>query len=154
MSGTQHARRIRASLAQVAAKHGYAAEGVTTRTPLDALLEAEEAAAGPEGERADVLKKMMHYFYADGKHPGAVLRRVFGLAKAIAPELLGDMTLAELGLMFGETRAAQQWRIKKIFSDYQKGAGAKGFKARFQKSEAASAAAARAQRGNQNRRKK
>lgn len=145
-----HERRIQETLAMRAARNGYSQEGVTWQTPLSDLIAAEERAE-MEGGRGDVLRQMLLFFYADGLHPGAVLRRVFAVAKAIKPELIGDMSLEELALMFGETKAAQSWRIKRIFSDYQRQAGVKGFKASFQKSEAAVAAMSRAQRGNKNR---
>lgn len=146
----QHDVRIASLLARVAQRKGYTQESITTHTPLDDLIAAEERAE-MEGGRGDTLAQMLRFFYADGMHPGCVLRRVFAVAKAIKPELVGDMSLEELALMFGETKAAQSWRIKKIFSDYQRQAGVKGFKASFQKSEAAVAAYSRAQRGNKNR---
>ncbi len=146
----KHDLRINSVLARRALRRGYSQESITTETPLTELIQAEERTA-VAGEKGDVLKRMMQFFYADGQHPGAVLRRVFAVAKAIDPELLGHMNLEELGLMFGETKAAQSWRVKKIFSDYQKERGVKGFKANFQKSETACGAMSRAQRGNKNR---
>lgn len=148
-----HDQRITSALARAAARKGFSQASVTTHTPLDDLLEAEEAAACGELERSAVLNRLLDYLAADGPHPGCVLRRYYAVVKALQREdLLCGMTLKELGMMFGETKAAQSWRIKKIFSGYLKGAGAKGFKARFQKSEAAVAAYARTQLGNTNRR--
>lgn len=146
-------KRIGETLAQVYWKKGFRQEAVTTRTPLADLLAKEEAADVQE-ERRETLGVLLRYFFADGPHPGAVVRRLFAVAKAVAPELIVDMTVEELGLMFGETKAAQSWRIKKIFSNYQRDRGVKGFKAAFQKSEHSTAAFSRAQRGNHNRRKK
>lgn len=145
-----HDQRINSALARVASKRGYTQESVTTRTPLDELIEAEEQSE-LAGDRGNVLRRVLLFFYADGMHPGAVLRRVYALAKAIDPELIGDMTCDDLALMFGETKAAQSWRIQRIFSGYQRAAGVNGFKASFQKSESARAAYSRAQRGNNNR---
>lgn len=150
-----HDQRITSALARAAARHGFAQESVTTHTPLDDLLDAEDAAQDGNAPRETVLNRLLDYLASDGPHPGCVLRRYFAVAKALQREdLLCGMTLHELGLMFGETRAAQSWRVKKIFSGYLKGRGAKGFKARFQKSEAAREAYSRAQLGNTNRRGK
>ena len=146
-------RRINETLAQVFHKKGFQQEAITTRTPLADLL-AKEAGEDEQDERRETLGVLLRYFFADGPHPGAVVRRVFAVGKAVAPELIVDMTVEELGLMFGETKAAQSWRIEKIFSNYQRERGVKGFKAGFQKSEHTSAAFSRAQRGNHNRRKK
>ena len=147
-----HEERINSVLARKALKHGYRQEAVTHEAPLTELIAAEEQAAAAAGlGRGDVLKRMLQFFYADGQHPGAVVRRVFAVAKAIDPDLLGHMTLEDVGEMLGETKAAQSWRVKKIFSGYQKQAGARGFKASFQKSEDACVAMSRAQRGNKNR---
>lgn len=148
-----HDVRINSILARAAARRGYNQESITTITPLTELM-ATEGRAELEGGRADVLKQMLLFFYADGQHPGAVLRRVFAVAKALDESLLEGMTLTDMAQMFGETKAAQSWRIQKIFSGYQRAAGVNGFKASFQKSEAARAAYSRTQRGNTNRRGK
>ena len=142
-------RRINDTLARAAQRQGYTAEAVTTHTPLDDLLQAED---GDEDQHREALGKVLLYFFADGPHPGAVLRRVFGVTLAIRPELILNMNRADLAMMFGETRAAQSWRIKKIFSGYQRERGVKGFKARSEKSETAVAKYTRLRRGVSNRR--
>jgi len=145
--------RIAETLAQRFAKQGFCHEAVDTATPLTALLGKEEG-ENVEDDRHEVIGAMLDFFCADGVHPGWVLRRVFAVLKAVRPQLLGDMSLEEMGNLFGETRAAQSWRIKKMFTDYQRGKGAKSFKAAFQKSEAAVGSYSRAQKGNTNRRAK
>lgn len=146
-----HARRINSVLARLAAVRGYVHEATAPRTPLDELLAAEEGEVEQE-ERSEVLVAMLCFLAADGPHPGAIVRRFYALAKALRPELIGHMSVEEIGLMMGETPAAVSWRIKRIFSDYQRERGVKGFKAVFQKSDSAREAYARAQRGNNNRR--
>lgn len=148
-----HDARINSALARAAAKRGYTQEAITNHTPLDDLL-AKEEALDVQAERREALSGLMRFFYADGPHLGAVVRRVVAIAKAVAPELISHMTVDDLALMLGETKAATSWRIKKIFSDYQRERGVKGFKAAFQKSEKAVAAYSRAQQGNHNRRAK
>ena len=149
----KHDRRINETLAQRFSKAGYRSEAVDSATPLSALL-AKEECEEVQTERSEVIAEMLAFFCADGVHPGWVMRRVFAVLKAIKPQLLGDMSLEEMGNLFGETKAAQSWRIKKMFSDYQRGKGAKSFKAAFQKSEAARSAYSVAQQGNTNRRTK
>jgi hypothetical protein len=146
-----HDQRINSAIARAAARRGYQQEAITTRTPLDDLL-AKEEGEDAQAQRREALSLVLLYFFADGPHPGCVLRRVYAVTKAVKPKLCLDMTLEELALMFGETKAAQQWRIDKIFNDYQRLRGVKGFKAAFQKSDEARAAYSRAQRGNHNRR--
>lgn len=145
-----HTRRINSVLARKALQHGYAFEGATVRTPLDELL-AKDEPEDAQCERRETLQALNRFFVADGPSPGAVVRRVFAVLRAVNPELIAHMTVRELALMFDETPAAQSWRIKKIFSDYLRERGVKGFKAPFQKSEAARAAYSRAQQGNRNR---
>lgn len=149
--GDAHDKRINSALAIAAHKRGYQLESITTDTPLDWLIRAEE---GDQDIHDEALTKVLLYFYADGPHPGCVLRRVFAVAKAIRPDLLLNMTDAEIGQMFDETRAAQSWRRDKIFSNYQKERGVKGFKSPSQKSEGSRDAFSDAQRGNTNRRGK
>lgn len=148
--GQNDAQRIEQTLAQVFQKKGYQQEAVTTRTPLSDLL-AQEDTADVQSERLETLRALNRFYVADGPHPGSVLRRVFAVLKAVSPELIVNMTLAEMGQMFGETKAAQSWRVKKIFTNYQRERGIKGFKAAFQKSEKARSAYSRAQQGNTNR---
>lgn len=143
--------RIDLALSRAAARAGYEPEVVMPHSPLDELLRTE---AGEEEEQREMLGLVLDYFFADGRHPGSVLRRVYAVARAIRPRLIGHMNGTELALMFGETRAAQAWRVKKIFSGYLQERGAKGFKATFQKSESSTPKYAAAARGNQNRRGK
>jgi hypothetical protein len=151
-----HEQRINSALALAAARRGYRQDSVCTHTPLDDLIEAEEAAQRGEIEPSVVVNRFLDFVWADGPHPGHLLRRCIAIAKGFQrDDLLRHMTLAELGMMLGETRAAQSWRVKKIFAEYRKRSGAKqAYKARFQKTEEASLKYARAQRGNTNNRGK
>lgn len=129
-------------------------DGVEHATPLSDLL-ATERADGIQTEeekiRDEAFARLVDFLFADGPHPGCVVRRIFALAKAIRPQVLCTMSLEEIHLMLGETRAAGSWRIKKIFSGYLAAAGGRAVKARFQKLDTARAAMSRAQRGNHNR---
>ncbi len=128
-------------------------EPVFHRTPLHDLVEAEEEV--PENEfaiRLEGQNATLDYIFADGPDPRCVVQRAFALARVRRSELLLNMSLEELGLLIGETRAAQSWRIKKIFSKVLKQAGMKGFKLSWQKSEESVAKYSEAAKGNTNRR--
>lgn len=158
MNADSFDREINSVLARAALKQGYSAEAVTVRTPLDDLIRGEEVDGESDDEVAElrrkILRHLLRFFFADGPHPGAVVRRVYAVAKPLTPELIMHMTCEDLANMLGETKAAHSWRILKIFSDYQRARGVKGFKAAFQKSESARAKYSRAQQGNSNRRGK
>ena len=151
----EHELRIERVLGVVYRREGF--EVADNRTPLDELLERENRLDGDEDameaarRRNQDFGRMLNYFFADGPHPGVVLRRVYAVAYALRRPLIANMTMADLGHLFGETKAAQSWRIGKIFSGYLKKAGAKGIKAPGQKTEAARGNYARAARGNDNR---
>jgi hypothetical protein len=81
------------------------------------------------------------------------MRRVYALTYALRPKAILNMSMHDLGNLFGETPAAQSWRIEKIFSGYLKKNGARGFKAAGQKSEESRAVYSQAQKGNTNRTK-
>lgn len=146
-----HERRIQSTLAHVYRVTSMS-EPVTTSTPLDALLRAEEAEPEAHAIREEAFDGLMNYLFSDGPHPGCVVRRAYALAKSIRPELIAHMSLEDLGQMLGETRAAQSWRIKKIFSNYLASAGCRATHARFQKSATACDKYSAVQRGNHNRR--
>jgi hypothetical protein len=88
---------------------------VYSTTPLDELLARE---GGEEVEehliRLEAFRRLLEYFFGDGPHPGQVIRRVFAITKALRPTLVLNMSLEEIGLMLGETKAAGSWRIKQL----------------------------------------
>jgi len=73
------------------------------------------------------------------------------MAKANYSSLIFDMTVRQLGAMFGVKGATWCERIKQKYNRFLADRGAAGVKARFQKSDTACAHYAEAQRGNQNR---
>jgi hypothetical protein len=129
-------------------------EAIDTHTPLDALMREEEGMPADERVvRAEAFRAILADFFADGPHPAKVMRRVFALTKAYAPELILNMTCQDLGNMFGETRAAVSWRINQLHNKRVKAAGANGTHVRFQKSETTRAKYRLAAKGNKNRAK-
>lgn len=136
-------------------------ELVEARTPLSELIESEDGEDDDDRHRRD-LGMIMAYFFADGPHPAQVVRRVFAVARAVRPELIGHLNGTQLALMFGETRAAQSWRVKKVFNRTIEQArnvhvrtigSAKASRARFQKRKGTCVKYAAAQVGNHNRAK-
>lgn len=145
-----HEARINGVLAKCYRKEvARGREPIYHATPLDDLLRAEE---GDEDEREKMLGQVLDYLYGDGAHPGAVLRRVYGLAKAVRPHLIMNMSLHEMGLMFGETRAAACARILRIFNGYLKKSDGHEITLPWQKSAEAKAKFSAKQKGNSNRR--
>lgn len=135
---------------------------VEPRTPLDyAILKEEaevfEAMAAKDEDRLKfmqaVFDRIFEFLYEDGPHPGWVLRRVYLLARRYCPERMLNMNGTDLGNLFGESRAAQSWRMQKIF-DRLKASGVRGFRGGGCKTEGSRAAYAEAAGGNHNRRGK
>jgi len=145
--------RIRQTLLRFYAETSW--QPVENQTPLQTLIDGETGGELDEwGCRHEVLVALLDWLCEDGVHPGAVLRRIYAVGKALNRPPWSLLSLEETGQMFGETRAAMSWRIKKIFSGYLKKKGFRGFKAPFQKDEEAVASFAKVQKGNRNRRKK
>lgn len=148
-----HEQRITSVLARKAAERGYQQEAVTAYTPLSALLaseggdDAEDAAA-----RSEVLQMLIDFAMQDGPHPAAVMKNFYALVHALRPSAMPGWTCKDFAALFGETKAAHSWRVKKLFTRSLEARGARPIKARFQKSASATKAYSAAQLGNSNRR--
>lgn len=154
----EHERRVDTALSRAASRMH---EAVDVNTPVDELMLSEEAeaferlASDDEAGRRLLLAffdRFFDFLYEDGPHPGWVLRRVFALARRYRPELILKMNGTDLGLMFGETRAAQSWRMQAIF-DRLKLSGVRGARGGGFKCEASRESYSEAARGNSNRSK-
>lgn len=114
----EHERRISDVLARAA--RGLP-EPVEWRTPLDELMLAEEAQGWLSQEEAamdlamDFLRRWFDFVFAEGPHPGWVLRRLYALARVYRPDLMLRMNGSHLALLFGESRAAQSFRLRVLF---------------------------------------
>ena len=104
--------------------------------------------------KAETAIRLLMFMFQDGPHPGCVMRVVYLLAQRLKPELVLNMSGAELADMIGETRAAWSARNKRIFTRYLEERGVKASRGRLQKSSAACAKYAVAALGNTNRRGK
>lgn len=146
-------------------------EPVTWRTPLDELIEREEAAIEAADERSaallavlagelpERLREQMRDFvkeefasmerawlgwvFADGPHLLDVLRRIYLYAKHKRADLLWNMNFRDLGDLFDKSHAAMHTQSKVLF-----GAVPAGWK----KPAGACRRMSEAQRGNANRR--
>lgn len=150
-----HEQRINTALAVAFQKEGR--EAITTATPMT-LSEMFEQAPGDNDEvsqiRSETVNRMLHFIFQDGAHPGCTLRLLYLLAQRLAPDLILNMSGAELADMLGETRAAWSARNKRIFTGYLKARGSKAPRGSNQKSDTHAERCASAARGNTNRRGK
>lgn len=151
-----HEARIASVLARKAAQQGYEpGEGVTTYTPLSALL-ASEAGEDEDDERrarSQIIGVLIDFVLQDGVHPAHALKNFYALVHALRPQALpGRWTCQDFADLFGETKAAHSWRVKQLFGARLEARGARPIKARFQKSASAVKSYAAAQQGNTNRR--
>ena len=148
-------QRVNDALQPVQVRSGV--EAVNGVTPLMIVDAMERAAAGVDDDefeagfaegkaagRAAGVRAMLEFVFKDGYHPGVSMRRLYGLAQKLAPEQVAQMSGADLGSMFGETRAAWDYRVLAMFE----GTGVKG---RDGKREGSKQRMSEAQRGNVNR---
>lgn len=148
-------KRVNAALHGVQVRSGVGA--VDTMTPLDVVCALEEGvelveesdydegyAAGVLAGRSEGMVSALNFIFKDGYHPGVVMRRAYGLAQKLRPALIACMSMADLGSMFGETRAAWQARMKMLFKGVN-------IRSRSEKRVGAKSRMAEAQRGNKNR---
>jgi hypothetical protein len=162
------------------ARHGVLPHGaclhekVDRRTPLDELMDAEQRAGlretltpfeeldghaeelGKEGPEAVALMLEAHFWlldflFAEGPHPGVVMRRLYAWVKKYRPSAIWDAGYRQLGDLLGESHAAMEWRIGQIIDNYATSKGMKGVKMPWQRGAAVSETLSKAQRGNVNR---
>jgi len=137
-------------------------------SPLEALMRKEEGDL--EGEewtiRLEAFHQVLEFLFAEGPEPLAVIRRLYGIVKALKPELTGNMSCEDIALLCNDAvqwdekkgewtagRATVSARIKRIYNGTLQKAGMRAAKAPFQKSDEAVRTFREAQKGNQNRNK-
>lgn len=103
-------------------------------------------------QRLTAMGAVLRFFFYDGPEPKQTIIRVFALAKSYHSELIHDMSVRQLGALFGVEGATWSERIKNKLNRFLEARGATGVMSRFQKSPEACAAYSRAQQGNRNRR--
>ena len=124
-------------------------------TPFEELDEHEGEIAA-EGEDAVRLMLEVHFWlldflFAEGPHPGVVMRRLYAWVKKYRPSAIWDAGYRQLGELLGESHGAMEWRISTLLDDYAKSKGMKGVKMPWQRGADVSAKLSAAQRGNCNR---
>lgn len=81
------------------------------------------------------LGRVFAYLLLKGSEPGRLLRRVSAFAKWLRPDLVLEMSLADLGQIFGgETRAVQSWRVQQLMNGLLNQMGVRG-RATWQRTE-------------------
>lgn len=119
---------------------------------VELLRDAEDANWEAQGLG---MRRALTYIFAGGPKPLDVLQRCYGLAKALNPELVYNMSCEDIAILSGdEGRATVSARIKRLYNEPVSKAGMKGSFLHFQKDSSAVAAYQKAQSGNQNRRGK
>lgn len=115
---TEHGREIERVLS-AAWKRLPKDVAVDLHTPDMDLMRAEDPFSAIRDEfgeeRFETFHRLMNFFYGDGPHPCAVLRRLYAIAYALRPDLVLHMGDRDIGQMFGETPAAVSWRMHRIF---------------------------------------
>jgi hypothetical protein len=126
--------RIRRTLAPVRAKARQRKHWAAPHA-VERLEEFEvEALWSTPGREA--LRRVYGYLLLKGPEPGRMLRRLYAFTKWLRPELLMEMSLAQLGEIFGgETRAVQGWRVQQMMDGLLGQMGTRG-RAKWQRSEA------------------
>lgn len=151
----EHEDRIASVLARRARESGYdSGPSVTQHTPLAALLQGE---AGDDGEdeqrlRSEVIGAFVDFVLQDGAHPAHAMKNFFAVVHALRPQALPHWTCEDFAQLFGQTKAAHSWRVKKLFGPWIEARGGRAIRARFQKSASATPNYSKAQKGNRNRR--
>lgn len=152
-----HEQAVLATLGAVRRRRGFAEMEAQTRSSLASFLAVESRAGGGEPDsveefyRVQTFRRLLAYVFEEGPDPAQAMRRLYALAKSYTPELLFNMSDHEIGMIFGETRAAVSWRRDKLVTKKLKAAGAKSTHVRCQKTESARRKFSKAQRGNRNR---
>lgn len=134
----------------------YHRQRAKTRTPamsLDRFLRVRFGERMADYRvRLGAMGAVLRFFFYDGPDPKQTIIRVFALAKSYHSELIHDMSVRQLGVLFGVEGATWSERIKSKLNRFLEARGAAGVMARFQKSPEACEAYSRAQQGNRNRR--
>ena len=116
---------------------------------LDELIEADSQQATEW--KLEAQAGLAEFLFAEGPHPGVVMRRLYAWVKKFRPQAIWDAGFRELGRLLGESHGAMEWRIGKIIDEYAAAKGLRGVKAPWQRTEEACTAYSEAQRGNDNR---
>ena len=122
--------------------------------PMLAQLRAELPPPGDDEVLIwlEAWRSFLNILFDAGPSPERVLKRLYALVWAVDRERLANMSQTDLAELFRETRAAQQARIKMVYSEFLRRRGYRGTKVPGQKTEGACVKFALGAKGNTNRR--
>jgi hypothetical protein len=147
-----HQRRIDALMAKVYRREGHTFSSAAVLTPLDAMLAAEEAVPMDEQKvREEGVHAWLGWIFEEGPHVATVMKRLFVFVRGVRPELILNMSGAEIAALFGQGRAAESARCNLLLEKLKKKANYRTLALPFQKSATTKQKYAQAQRGNKHR---
>ncbi len=89
-------------------------------TPLEALLASEDGEDEEDSmaaARVETFIKLLEFFFQNGPDPLQVLRNVLAVAKAVRPQVLGDMSMEDISIICADAgRGTVSARIKRIYN--------------------------------------
>lgn len=139
-------------LAQAYRREGRTWDPIAVPSSSEQMVAREEAIEPADSLiRARALGAWLRRVWDAGPCVREALKHLYVEARACAPELLLNMSGAEIAALFGQGRAAESARVKHRVNDFLARAGYRATHLRFQKSPTACATYALAQRGNKNR---
>lgn len=125
-------------------------------TPFEELA-AREASDHPEEVtliREEAIGTWLGWLFEGGIKPAEATKRLFVFARGFRPELILNMSGEEIADLFGQTRAAESHRSRKVIEATLRKAGAKFTDQPYQKSASTRRKCAASAKGNRNRAKK
>ena len=144
-----------AAIAAATRRNLHLVNATSVLTPFDAMVAAEEAMPGDEKLiRQEAISKWVEWLAEDGPDLKRMVMRMYSFVRAYRPDLLRNMSGAEIAAQFGQTRAAESARTRRVTEKTLKKAGYHCTAIPFQKSATTRAKCSKAQMGNRNRAKK
>lgn len=129
-----------------------ATDGARGRAKLSVWL-WELAAEDDQECVSSTILHLLGLLVSEGTLWRSAVAMAFALAKALRPQLIGDMSLADIAVLCGDGgRATPSARGKRLYNARLAGGGAKGSSAPYQKREGTVRKYRDAQQGNKNRR--
>lgn len=145
-----------AAIAAATRRNLHLINATSVRTPFDEMVarEAVGHTADEHAVRAEAIDDWLAWIFEDGPDLERAAKRLFSFVRSYRPDLIRNMSGAEISALFNQTRAAESARTRKITEATLKKAGYRCTALPFQKSASARAKFSKAQMGNRNRAKK
>jgi hypothetical protein len=140
------------ALSKAYRKKGRTWDPMEEPTSLDVMTAREDTMEPGESlVRARAVELWLRRVWESGVSFSDALKHLLTDVRALAPELVLNMSGEEIAALFGQGRAAESWRVRRRVNDFLARAGFRNPQLRHQKSLAGCQNYARAQRGNRNR---